>query len=117
MLLQGCIEESAKGIEVKTGLWRDRGVDVAGVMIGERGPTRPIVEIGDSLRDLAADKRLRREAGLLLLKSLPSDSHRIGVEKKGSSFLFSAGVLMPIQGEAGPSRQSGDISDRGQDEG
>ncbi|MFH1312811.1 MAG: hypothetical protein ABIJ00_06245 [Candidatus Eisenbacteria bacterium] len=116
MLIQGCLEESPDGIEISTSLWRDHETDLAGVTISEKSPTRPIVEIGDSLREFAADNRLRREAGLLLLKSLPSDSHRIRVEKRGDSFLFSAGISMPIERKAGPSRQSGDISDRGQNE-
>jgi PAS domain-containing protein len=104
MLIQGCLEESPGGIEINTALWRDQETDLAGVTIRERSPTKPIVEIGDSLREFAADNRLRREAGLLLLKSLPSDGHRIRVEKRGDSFFFSAGILVPIEKEAGPRR-------------
>ena len=116
ILIEGCMEASPEGVEVRTALWRDGGVDVAGVTVDERGPTKPVADIGDSLRDLAADSRLRREAGLLLLRSLPSESHRIAVKNRGNSFSFSAGIVLPIQGKAGPSMRSGDISDRGKDE-
>jgi PAS domain-containing protein len=116
MLIQGCVEESPRGIEVKTCLWQEAGTEVAGVIIRERDPTKPIIEIGNSLREFAADNRLRREAGLLLLRSLPPETHRIRVEKRGDSFCFSAGILMPIGKKARPSTQSGEISERGQDE-
>jgi hypothetical protein len=116
MLIRGCMEQSPNGIEIETGLWREAGTGVAGVIIRERGVTKPIVEIGESLREFAADNSLRREAGLLLLKSLPSESHRIKVERAGDSFCFSAGILMPIKRKVGPGAQSEESSERGHDE-
>jgi hypothetical protein len=116
MLIQGCLEACPDGIEISTGLYRERGTVAVGVTVCEKGPTKPIVEIGDSLRAFAADSRLRREAGLLLLNSLTPEDHLIRVEKRGNSFFYSAGIVMPIEREAGPSAQSGDIPDQGRNE-
>jgi hypothetical protein len=117
MLVVGCMEASPGGIEVITGLRREGGTDLAGIAIRERSITRPITEVGSSLRDFLEDGDLRREVGLMLLRALPPDSHRVKAEKLGDFFNFSIGILVPISSRARPSVRGGDAREGRQDEG
>jgi PAS domain-containing protein len=113
MLVLGCVEASPGGIDIVTGQWRESGVDLVGISVREKSMTRPLLDIGDSLRDFIGETALHREAGLLLLRALPSDSHRIKAEKRGDFLTFSIGIAVPIGNKARPSTQGGEISERG----
>jgi PAS domain-containing protein len=116
MLIAGCLETADEGIEIVTGQWRDGGKDWAGVVIRERSVTRPILEIRNGLRDFIGSGDMHREAGLILLSSLPPDTHRVDVVKRGDHLNFSIGILVPLTDGARPGAQTGDAADRGQDE-
>jgi hypothetical protein len=117
MLIAGCIDASPGGIDIVTGAWREGSTDMVGITVRERSMTRPVAEIGDSLRDFMQDENLRREGGLLLLRALPADSHRIKVEKLGGFLNFSIGIKVPITSKPGPGAHGGDVSERKQDGG
>jgi PAS domain-containing protein len=113
LLIMGCAEASPGGIDIVTGQWRESGVDLVGISVRERSMTKPLLDIGGSLRDFIGETALYREAGLILLRALPSDSHLIKAEKRGGFLNFSIGIAVPIGNKARPSTQGGDISERG----
>jgi hypothetical protein len=116
MLITGCIEVAEDGIEIVTGQWRDSGKDWAGVVVRERSGTKALLEVDNGLRGFIGSDDLRREAGLLLLRSLPPDAHRVDVVKRGGHLNFSVGMLVPLTDGARPGAQTGDAADRGKDE-
>jgi PAS domain S-box-containing protein len=116
MLIAGCLGAGREGIEIVTGQWREAGKDLAGIVIRERSRSRPVLEVRDSLREFIGTEDMRREAGLILLRSLPSDTHRVGVIKRGDHLNFSIGILVPMGKGARPGAQTGEVTDRNQDE-
>lgn len=116
MLVAGCLEAGCEGMEIVTGQWRHAGKDLAGVVIRERSVTRPIADVPDGLRGFIGTEDMRREAGLVLLRSLPSATHRVSVVKRGDHLNFSIGVVVPIPDRARPGAEAGGLSDRSQDE-
>jgi PAS domain S-box-containing protein len=116
MLIAGCLEAGREGIEIVTGQWREAGKELAGIVIREKSRSRPILEVRDCLREFIGTEDMRREAGLILLRSLPSDTHRISVVKRGDHLNFGVGILVPTGRGARPDAQTGETSDRSQDE-
>lgn len=112
LLITGCVAESASGIAIITGPGTDRGPEVVEISIRELSPTRPLVELGRSLRELAGTRDCRREAGLLLLASLPREDHEIEAQRVDGLFRYSLRLRAPIQRKAGKSQQKGDTLER-----
>jgi hypothetical protein len=116
MLVLGCMETACDGIRIMTNTWKRGGAELAGIVIEERNPiTRPL-DTHDSLREFIGSKDMRREAGLMLLRALPSDTHRIEVGEDNGLLRYSIGVHVPISNKTRPSAQARDTTDRDQDE-
>jgi PAS domain-containing protein len=112
LLVAGCTGESAAGIEITTGLEQDDGTGVVIIIVKELSQTRPVRKVGHSLREMVKGQNMLREAGLLLLASLPAENHLIEAESVDGFFHFSIKVQAPINKEAGQDKHEGDTTKR-----
>ncbi|MFH1220147.1 MAG: hypothetical protein V1694_06800 [Candidatus Eisenbacteria bacterium] len=73
--------------------------------------------IGESLREFRSDQDLRREAGLMLLRSLSSENHRVALDEREGNLVVRIVFAAPVKHgkPAGPAAQRGDASERGPD--
>ena len=95
MLLKGCLAESADGVEVLTRLEGPGESPTVTLSIVESSPTIPLVDVKDRPRGFLEGRGLRREIGLMLLKSLPQRGHAIAVSRKDESYVYSLSFLLP----------------------
>jgi hypothetical protein len=112
LLVGGCVEESPAGIRISTGVEREGSSGLVRITVKELSQTRPVLELKSSLRQLVKGMNMRREAGLLLLSSLPGDNHWVEAEKIGGLFHFSVKVQAPIDTETRKNKYRGDTRDR-----
>jgi len=95
MLLKGCLAESADGVEVVTRLEGPEDDPTVTLSVVEMSPTLPIVEVPDQPQGFLKGTGLRREIGLMLLKSLPDRGHAVAVSRNEESFAYSLSFLLP----------------------
>jgi hypothetical protein len=95
MLLKGCLAESADGVEVLTRLEGPGESPTVTLSIVESSPTIPLADVKDRPRGFLEGRGLRREIGLMLLKSLPQRGHAIAVSRKDESYVYSLSFLLP----------------------
>jgi hypothetical protein len=95
---------------------RGIGGDALEITLVEQAPRSQIAAVGDSLRDFRTDRDLRREAGLMLLKSLPADGHRVTASQAGEALLFKVVFLAPSGDLAGPAQPRGTVAESAPDE-
>ena len=95
MLLKGCLAESANGVEIITRLEGPDERPTVTLSVVETSPTIPIVEVKDQPRGFLGGRGLRREIGLMLLKSLPERGHAIAVRRNDESYVYSLSFLLP----------------------
>ncbi len=117
MLLKGCLGESADGVEVVTRLEGPDESPTVRLSVLEMSPTMPVVEVKDQPRGFLEGAGLRREIGLMLLKSLPERGHAIAVRRNGESYVFSLSFLLPKLKEEGRKSTSGGFTDNGSGDG
>jgi hypothetical protein len=115
ILLLGCVEDAAGDVVVAADLARDAEGDNVHIKVTERSPKSHLLPIGQSLRGFEADADMRREAGMMLLKSLSGDQHRIVVEEAPEALVFKIMLRCHADSGSGPAAQRGDISERGPD--
>jgi hypothetical protein len=101
MLLKGCLAESADGVEIAVRRDAHNEDTAVCLTVRELSPTLPLAEVKDEPRGFLEGKALRRELGLLLLRSLPARSHSLTVRRDDGSFTFSLTFLMPKHKEVG----------------
>lgn len=95
MLLKGSLAESADGVEITTRLEESEDRPAVTLSIRELSPTLPIVEVANQPRGFLEGKGLRRETGLMLLKSLPAKGHTVAMSRKEETLTYSLSFLMP----------------------
>ena len=95
MLFKGCLAESADGIEVMTRREGPEDSLTVTLSIVESSPTMPLVEVKEQPGGFLEGKGLRREMGLMLLKSLPVRAHALAVSRSNETFTYSLSFLLP----------------------
>ena len=104
-------------------LSHDKGLDRTGepqeprLIIRELSPTLPLADVSDQPRGFLGRKGLRRELGLLLLRSLPPKGHALDVSRSEGTFTYSLTFLMPKQNETGKHSTSGGFTDTESEDG
>ena len=114
ILLLGCVEDTAGDVVVDADLLHDTRGDSVQVKIVERKPGSHVLEVGESLREFKPDGGMRREAGLMLLRSLSGES-RVLVDERPDVTIFRLVMPVPADRGTGPAAQKGDLSERGPD--
>jgi hypothetical protein len=117
MLLRGCLAESADGVEITTRLEGPEGRHAVMLSIRELSPTLPIAEVADPPRGLMEGKGLKRETGLMLLKSLPERGHVVAMSRADGTFTYSLSFLVPKTSKEEKRSASGGLRDRESDDG
>jgi hypothetical protein len=95
---------------------RDAEGEAVEVRITEKAPRSPLSAVGETLRGFGTDKDLRREAGLMLLKSLSAEDHRTLATQGDGALVVRVIFGAPTKHGAPPAAQRGDVSDCGPDE-
>lgn len=95
MLFQGCLAESADGVEVATRLEGPPDRPIVSLSVVELSPTLPIIDVKNQPRGFLERSGLRREIGLMLLKSLPGRSHAVVLNREAENYIYSVRFLMP----------------------
>jgi hypothetical protein len=111
MLLKGCLAESGDGVEVVTRMEGPEDRPTVTLSIMEMSPTMPIVEVGDQPRGFLKGAGLRREIGLMMLKSLPGRGHAVAVNRNEESFTYSLSFLLPKLNKEEKRTTSGGFTD------
>jgi PAS domain-containing protein len=111
MLIRGCVAESSDGVEIITRLEGPLDQPTVTLSVAELSPTLPLVEVGEGPRGFLEGAGLRREMGLMLLKSLPARSHRTAASRDGGSFTYSVAFLLPKLKKEGEESTSGGFTD------
>ncbi|MFZ1947716.1 MAG: PAS domain-containing protein, partial [bacterium] len=112
LLLAGCAGDAAGRVSATVDTVQREQAEAVEIKITEGSPRSPIARIGESLRDFVAERDLRREAGLMLLRSLADENHGVRVDQTPESLVFRIALTVPIRNGAGPAAQRGDVSDR-----
>jgi PAS domain-containing protein len=116
LLLQGCLADAGRGLTLAVTQVRGIGGDALEIALVEQAPRSQIAAVGDSLRDFRTDLDLRREAGLMLLKSLPADGHRVTASQAGEALVFKVLFLATSGDMAGPAQPRGTVAESAADE-
>jgi len=114
LLLLGCAEDTSADVLVDADVLHDVGGDAVQIKIVERSPRSHVLKVGESLREFKPETGMRREAGLMLLRSLSRDN-RVLVDEGPDRTVFRLAIPIPIDGGTGPAAERGDISGRGPD--
>lgn len=115
LLLLGCVEDATEDVVVAADLVHDADGDTVHMKVTERRPRSHLVPTGQSLRGFEAEVDMRREAGIMLLKSLSGDHYRVAVDETPEALVFKLMLKCHADSGAGPAAQRGDISERGPD--
>jgi PAS domain S-box-containing protein len=116
LLLLGCVADTSGAVTIGIGLTQEPHGDTVEIKVAEQSPRSQVLPVGDSLREFRLDQDLRREAGLMLLRSLPSENHCVVAGQMGETLAFTIKFIVPIKNETGPTAQRGDACERGPDE-
>jgi len=112
LLLLGCVGNAAGGVAVSVDAVRDTDGEAVEIKVTESRPRSPVLAVGDTLREFRADRDLRREAGLMLLRSLSAEGHRTAISQGDQALVFRVTLKAIVQDGAGPAAQRGDVSER-----
>jgi PAS domain-containing protein len=112
LLLLGCVSDAAGGVAMSADAVRDAGSEAIEIKVTETGPRSPLLAVGETLREFRSDKDLRREAGLMLLRSLSTEDHRTVTTQGDQTLVFRVILNVAAQHGAGPAAQRGDFSER-----
>ena len=117
MLLVGCVADSSGGVAVAVGPAQGPYGETVEIKVTEQAPRSRVRPIGESLREFRSDQDLRREAGLMLLRSLSSENHRVALDEREGNLVVRIVFAAPAKhgNPAGPAAQRGDASERGPD--
>jgi PAS domain-containing protein len=100
LLVRGCLSQSVDGVEIAT-LPGGRDETTVALELVELSPSRKIFEGHASLREIAGNGDIEREAGIFLLSRLPGDGQTMEIDRAGGLFHFSMKVGSPIDRESG----------------
>jgi len=115
LLLLGCVQDTPKEVIVAADLAHDAEGDTVHVKITEHSPKSHLLPIGQSLRDLETEVDMRREAGIMLLRSLSGDNYVVLVDEEPETLVFKLVLKCHADSGAGPAAQRGDVLERGPD--
>ena len=119
LLLLGTVANAQGGVTMMAGPARGSGRDAreaVEIEITESRPLAGLAAVGPSLREYRLDQDLRREAGLMLLRSLPPTDHSLAVDQRGEATVYRIVFAVPLGKGAGPAAQKGGVAERGPDE-
>jgi hypothetical protein len=120
LLLLGAVANAQGGVTMMAGPAHGSGRearDTVEIEITESRPRAGLAPVGSSLREYRLDQDLRREAGLMLLKSLPPTDHSLAVDQRSEAVVYRIAFAVPAGKGAGPAAQKGGVAERGPDEG
>jgi hypothetical protein len=115
LVLAGCAGDAAGRVSATVDTFSRGDAEAVEIKITEGSPRNPIARVGESLREFVAERDLRREAGLMLLKSLAGDATSVRADQTAERLVVRMVFVVPIRNGAGPAAQRGDLSDRGPD--
>lgn len=115
LLLLGCVEDTPGQVVVAADLAHEPQGDNVLVRITEQSPKSHMLPVGQSLRGFEPDVDMRREAGIMLLKSLSGNDYHVLVDEEPEALTFRLVLKCHADSGAGPAAQMGDVSERGPD--
>lgn len=115
LLLLGCVEDAPGQVVVAADLAHEPQGDSVHIKITEQSPKSHLLPIGQSLRGFETEVDMRREAGIMLLRSLSGNDYRVLVDEEPEALTFRLVLKCHADSGAGPAAEMGDVSERGPD--
>jgi PAS domain-containing protein len=113
MLISGCLAAGGDPVRIIIDIARGRSGDSVNLVLEEQGGTAELSGVSGSLKGLAIDRGLGREAGLMLLRSLAPESHRVTVARRQDCYAYSIAFAVPVGNKAGSGPRSDPPHDQG----